>query len=451
MGKNGIGLRGTSKAVVAGIAGCLLLLVLLFDGSGCTQPERTESTAAQAGPKPLAVETGALEGTYLKVLWTYQHGGALRGLYYGDGVVLLETGDGYLMRLNELNGLPYDNSLKLRSPLAFAPAVYRYTAQAQKSDEIYVVQEGDVLWCVEADSLLELWAENLDYGVACTPLVSSDMVFICAEGGRINGVRKKDRSEIWSFSARDTISSPPVLEDTGGVIRTQKKGEKTVLQGGSESNFLYAASEDGSVYRLNVYIGWKPPGGAGGYSWEGKTKARIVTSPVSYQERVFAASLDFSVYAFENVDGAVAWKYQVGRYVRDPLFACRNTVFVLAEDVDGGPKIMYALDTRTGACRWKRRVKGAGGAMYHEDGLPGVAAFLAPGRDVVYLLAEEKPEIWAVRVEDGTVLHRIPLTRKPDFIVSHDAQHGRLESAYGLILLGTKDGRVVCLKERRVY
>jgi len=112
---------------------------------------------------------------------------------------------------------------------------------------------------------------------------------------------------------------------------------------------------------------------------------------------------------------------------------------------------MYAIDTQTGKCRWKRTEKGAGGAEYKEDGLKGVAAFLAPGREVVYLLAQEKPEIWAVRVEDGAIVHRIPLTRKPDFVVSHDAQHGRDESAYGLILLGTKEGRVLCLKERRVY
>jgi outer membrane protein assembly factor BamB len=405
---------------------------------------------------PLAVAPGALEGTYLKVLWTYDHNKNLEGLYHDQGIILIETADRELVRLDPLNGLPYSNRLRLQGPLPYPPVAYRprsTPAGERASDEIYVIQQGDVLSCVEADSMLELWADDLGYGVSCAPCVMSDMIFVAAEGGRINGVRKSDRSVDWIFAAAKTISAPPVLGSRGGVITTPAPagGEVATAAAVSGADFVYVAAEDGRVYRLHVYSGWKPPGGAGGHSWEGETKAKIVTSPVSYQQKVFVASLDHILYAFEEVDGARAWKYHVGRFVREQPFACRSTVFVLAEESADGPRTLYAVNSTNGKSVWKRDAVSAAGMAYKVDGLPGVGKFLAPGRELVYVLAEKKPEIWGVRIEDGTIVHRIALSARPDFVVSHDAAHGRDADATGLILMGSRDGRIVALKERRVY
>jgi outer membrane protein assembly factor BamB len=279
-------------------------------------------------------------------------------------------------------------------------------------------------------------------------------VFIPAEGGRLNALRKDSRTEEWSYAAAKTMGAPPVLAREAQVLvesGDEEGGGEQVRTVVRDADFLYVSSEDGNVYRLNVYTGWKPPGGSGGYSWVGQTKARIVTSPVAYQQRVFAASLDFSLYAFESVDGAVAWKYHVGRFVREQPFAFRDSVFLIAEEEAGGPRTMYAVNSRSGSCRWQRRVAGAGGRAYEEDGLPGVGKMLAPGRELVYVLAQDTPEIWGVRIADGQVVHRVPLTEAPDFAVSHDAEHGREVNDVGLILMATADGRVLALKERRVY
>jgi outer membrane protein assembly factor BamB len=280
------------------------------------------------------------------------------------------------------------------------------------------------------------------------------MIFLSAEGGRVTGLHKEKRSPEWSFMAGDTCSAPPVLEQTERVVTPS--AEDTAAEGGpaatgQEADFLYIASEDGFVYRLNVFLGWKWPGARGGESWKGETKARIVTSPVAYQQRVFVASLDYSLYAFEDVDGARAWKYHVGRYVREQPFAFKNLIFVLAQEPRSDRRTLYAINARDGKCRWKRTETGTTGDNYQEDGLPGVETFVAPGLEVAYVLAQRADELWGVRYEDGKILHRIPLTQRPDFVVCHDADHGRDETSRGLIFLADKNGRVLALKERRVY
>ena len=431
------------------------IVVLFASCSSTSAPEETKASAgASKGEKRtggLGVEPGSVEGTYLKVLWTYNHDRPLRGLFYDHGVALIVSDNDKLFRLNELSGLPYESVLQLRGRLEHPPVVYQ-SRGAKGDTEIYLIQEGDTLWCVDGDSLLELWAEDLGYGVACSPCVSEEMLFVAATGGRLNCIRKDTRADVWTFAAEKTISAPPVLAQSGFMasVSSGGKGKEGTGGSGTTADFLYAASEDGNVYRLNVYLGWKPSG-KGGHSWRGETKARILCSPISYQQRVFVASFDYNLYCFDEIDGSLVWKYPMGRVVREPLFAGKNTVFALGEEPEEGPKTLFAINTVTGKCRWRYQKKGAGGKLYAEDGLPGVKKLLALGRELIYVLAYEKPEIWGVKIEDGTIVHRIPLTAEPDFVVSQDAEHGRNETALGYILLGTKDGRILCLKERRVY
>ena len=438
--------------VIASSVALIVAGLTLFPSCSGSGSKADKNVATSRKKRPFSVEPGALEGTYLKVLWTYEHNKDVAGLYFDKGVILFVTEDNELVKLDPVTGLPFEHVLRLKTKLRFPPAVYRYLGEGGATTEIYVMQEGDTLWCIEGDTMLELWAEDLNYGVACAPSVSKDMVFLAAEGGRINSVRKEGRTESWTYSADKTIVAPPVLEQSAQLVRTG--GEAGAGQGVStavrDADFLYVASEDNSVYRLNVFVGWKHPGTRGGHSWRADTRAKILTSPVSYLQRVFAASMDSTLYAFEEVDGVLAWKYQIGQYVRQQPRACWQTIFFLGEDTEGGPRTMYAVNARNGKCRWTRTVGGVG-RSYEEDGLPGVAQFLAPGKELAYVLAQDKPEIWAVRIDNGTVVHRIGLSDTPDFVVSHDAQHGRAAGDLGLILLGTKSGKILALKERRLY
>ncbi len=435
-----------------------LIVGILVSLVSCSAPEEHEVSQPSSNrvAARLSVEPGSLQSTYLKILWTYDHNEELVGIYYDKGILLIETASKRLVRLDPQNGRPYLNRLRLSEKLRFPPVVYLQGTPAAGStnvDEIFIIQRGDRLSCVEADSMLELWAEDVDYGLACAPCITRDMIFLSAAGGRLNGVHKEDRTEEWAFLAGKTCSAPPVLGQTDRVMTPASKEAAGGAPGASapEADFLYVASEDGRVYRLNVYLGWKGPGARGGQSWEGATKAEIVTSPVSYQQRVFVASLDYSLYAFEDVDGSRAWKYHVGRDVREQPFAYEDTIFVLAEESPGGRRTLYAVASADGKCRWKRTETASAGDRYQEDGLPCVEKFLAPGKELVYVLAQDTNEVWGVRYNDGKILHRVPLTQRPDFVVSHDANHGRDGGSRGLIFMAAENGRVLALKERRVY
>ena len=375
------------------------------------------------------VAPGDLQGTPLKEAWTYEHDKEIAGLCYDKGLILLWTADNDLLRLDPATGLPIEYRLRLKGPLKCPPVVYRYPSGATGNDEIYVVQHGDSLSCIEAETLLELWNEKLGFGVSSKPAVGEKIVYVTAEGGRINTYRKENRTPSWTYSAGKSVSASPVLA----------------------GDMVYMASEDGNVYALNAVGGW-----VNGRSWIGKTRARITTRPVVYQQRVFAASDDRLLYAFEANDGGTAWKFATGRIVKDQPHACSDTVFCLAVDLESGEHVLYAVNALNGKPKWKRSKPGVEGRTYDEPGVPGVGAFLCPGKELVYVLAKDAPEIWALGLADGKLVHRIGLTRRPDFVVSHDAEQGRDDAARGLVLMAVKKGsgqgaRVVALKERRVY
>jgi outer membrane protein assembly factor BamB len=416
-------------------AGVLLLVFSCF----YTTKKKTQAEKQQANKPPYSfyVEPGALKGTYLKKLWSapYEHNRDLKNIYCEKGVCLLETVDKKIVKIDLLDGFPYKHRLQLTSSLQFPPVVYEYPPenQDQKGTEIYLVQRGDLLSCIDAGTLQEYRQEKLGYGLSCPPCPGERNVILCSVGGRVNNLPKEDvpeekRSKRWTYSADRSISSQPRI-----------KGNKVVF-----------TSEDGYVYSLNTQLGFIPD-----ESWEGKTYARIVTSPVLYKQRVYAASLDENLYAFHEFSdsgtGDLAWKFPFGQKVLTSPNAYKDTIFFIGMDRPDGLKTMYAVKATTGESRWKKQVKGVGDTMYFEHGLKGVDAFLAPGKELVYVMAQNKPEIWGVRIADGEVIHRIPLSGRPDFMVSHDAEHGRRIQALGLIILGTKDGVVLALKEKTVY
>ncbi len=390
--------------------------------------EKAAQAVAQSERQGI-VAADALAGTPLKEAWTYEHDKEIAGICYDKGVLLLWTTDEELLRLDPATGLPIKYRLRLRGALRYPPIVYRYPSGVAGNDEIYLVQQGDSLRCVESETLLELWSEELGYGVASAPAVGEKFVYMTAEGGRINAVRKANRSESWTHSAAKSIGAPPVLV----------------------GDSLYAASEDGNVYALNALSGYVP-----GRSWQGKTKARIVTAPVVYQQRAFAASHDYFLYAFETLDGGTAWKFPIGRIVNDQPYACSDTVFCIGEDLSAGERTMFAVSSMAGKSRWKHTVTGSDGKKFEADGVCGVGKFLCPGRELVYVLAKDAPEIWALSITSGKLVHRIGLTCVPDFVVSHDAEQGKDSDSRGFIIMATKKGqgkaaKIVALKERRLY
>lgn len=407
---------------------CVLMLSLVSCFStGSQQDEKGDSSKVLASPR-FTVAEGALAGTYLKEPWpSYEHGTPIKDLYYSKGVILMLTESNELIKLDQLTGLPNKQKLQLKNPLQFPPVVYQYsgTGGADAVAEMYFFQDGDILWCVEADSLQELWVENLGYGVSCSPAVSDETIMICAEGGRINCLRKENRRDLWTYMTAKTVSAPPIVS----------------------RDMIYVNSEDGNAYGMSVSGGWL----TGGRSWEGNTKARIVTSPVIYKQKVFSASLDRKLYMFDEVNGDVVGEYHIGQLVTEQPYASKNTVFLIGDEDPELPRTMYAINATSGESRWKRTMEGAGDASFEVDGVPNVGKLLTVGKDLVYVLSEDWMEIWGLRIADGTRVHTLPLSEKPDFVISHDADRGRDAANFGLIVLGTKSGKILVLKERRVY
>jgi hypothetical protein len=85
-----------------------------------------------------------------------------------------------------------------------------------------------------------------------------------------------------------------------------------------------------------------------------------------------------------------------------------------------------------------------------------VGKFICPGKEFIYVLAKDKREIWALGIASGKLVHKIGLTRTPDFVVSHDAEQGKDADSRGVVIFALKKGqgksaKILALKERKLY
>jgi outer membrane protein assembly factor BamB len=107
----------------------------------------------------------------------------------------------------------------------------------------------------------------------------------------------------------------------------------------------------GGPAHLGVYESTSPT--LGGVAWKFRTGGPVLSSPLAVDSTVYVGSSDRFVYALDRATGAVRWKFETeGRVSSSPAYF-HGVVFV--GSLDGR---LYAIDAATGARRWAFQTAG---------------------------------------------------------------------------------------------
>jgi len=141
-------------------------------------------------------------------------------------------------------------------------------------------------------------------------------------------------------------------------------GGRIVSSPAVAGGLVYVGSDDGKVYAIDIKSGLA--------KWQFKSGARITSSPAVANGTVFFESYDGNLYALEAAGGTLKWKFATGGERRfagrnlhgtlpkgetmpDPFdfFLSSPAVWNRIVYFGSGDGNIYALDTASGALKWK--------------------------------------------------------------------------------------------------
>ncbi len=188
----------------------------------------------------------------------------------------------------------------------------------------------------------------------------------------LDPTKASDASEIWRFTAKALISSPPAFSSDGSVayfggedgnlyavevgkdpgvalLYTQDLKKPVRAEPVEARGVLYVACTDGVLYAFK--IGEKDLE----QLWAFEAGGVLESSPYLAGKTIFIGSSNRKVYAVDAEKGTKLWEASVGGAIQATPMLANSTLFVPCSD-----KFMYAFDTgNNGALLWKFPTKGA--------------------------------------------------------------------------------------------
>ena len=171
----------------------------------------------------------------------------------------------------------------------------------------YVVDRGDIMNAVDS-----------------SPAVVNGILYEASQNGYLYALDSYTGTCYWRFNTGVSMLPSPVV--VNGVV--------------------YMATLNG-VYAVNAYTGeqiWKTI----------KVSVSVSTPYISDNMLYVGSFIEHSLYAFRLSDGQLVWQYSTNDYVNSSPAVYGNTVYV-----GGNDGYIYALNTETGALRWKFNGGGA--------------------------------------------------------------------------------------------
>lgn len=230
---------------------------------------------------------------------------------------------------------------------------------------------------------------DLEFAPAGRPVTNGVHCFVPDAKGWLQAVALLPRVVSWGRVTHDALTAAPVMDST----------------------LIYFAGQNGTVYaslQNTRHV-----------VWEHKTEGPIMADlQRTAKGLVLAASLDYTLYAFQGPSGRIVWRYNAGEPLRMTPYTVDKQVFVFTK---GG---LTALAAVNGRVQWT---------------LPGGANFVSADPKVVYIL-DRKGQLLAVDRADGKV--KSALTLAPG------AMEAVNDTGNGAIYLASPAGKVVVLARR---
>ena len=343
----------------------VLIIAFLAVLSGCAAP-------APPAPRPL-------DGSRLKLAWTYASGGPINlPPVVAGGVVLVIPQDGPLLALDAKTG-----GLAWR----FDPPQGLWDrALAAADGQVYVGLKGGLLAALDARSGALLWQSSLGVEVQAPPAASGGRVYVPSTfvgpglagdptgQARLFALDAKTGESLWSFQAGAYILQTPFIDGnqlfTGGSYADP---QLKVDEGGPMR--LYALSvQDGSqrwsyqstdgyvkaIYAAGGYVSYIAytdylsglDAASGKLLWRQET-GNWVPSLSGHQQTLYFGAANTVVQARAIQDGSVIWSYNIPggsfNYLLGAPVRVTDDLYCLTQRGD-----LFALDAANGSLRWSQ-------------------------------------------------------------------------------------------------
>jgi outer membrane protein assembly factor BamB len=232
------------------------------------------------------------------------------------------------------------------------------------------------------------WRFHARGAMFSSPTVHDGVVFIGSQDGREYAVRASDGGQIWKFATKGPVNSSAAVSN-GTVFFSSLDGN------------VYAVDESNGAERWRFRThGERRFSAPGIHGMLPRTETMpdpfdvFLSSPAVFDGVVYVGSGDHNVYALDSRSGALRWKFATGNVVHASPAVEGGIVYIGSWD-----RYFYALNARTGALLWKFAT-GDDRDIYNQVGIAGSAA-VANG--LVYFGCRDS-HFYALNARTGTLV-----------------------------------------------
>ena len=380
----------------AGTHGLCLVLVVAMGMAGLLPAGCTPSAARARGEAAtLAVAPVVLADNGMEVLWQtsmlLDPGTQLTGVWLcGDFLVGLGSGN-RLYAANAATGVRlWSDQAAEPHETVWPPAVYKTDLWVATTTRLIGYQGYDGkrmgMGLRDTDGRLLPAADPsqrgskgdslpLDFAPAGRPVTNGAHVFIPDGKGWLQAVSITPRVVSWGRWTEDVVSAGPAVDSA-------------LVYFGGRNGMVYASMQN--IRRV---------------VWDHQTEGGIVADLKRTDSGlVLAASLDYTLYAFQGTSGALRWRYNAGERIRRTPYAIGAQVFLFTAQAG-----LVALDETNGRAVWR---------LAEGDDIFGADA------DTVYVRSRGN-DLLAVNRADGKVRFGVPM-RRGTLVVANETGNGIL-------------------------
>jgi len=284
------------------------------------------------------------------------------------------------------------------SPHRFLHKTYRISLRGQVSiadNRIFIGSGDGKLRVTDITSGEIIWTFDAGHGINGTPLVTSDIVFICNEYGVVTAISRKTHRQIWAYEAGGMFAgSPNKLTDESG------------------KDYIVAGCHDGVLYCIDA--------STGELAWKIKTDDYINGTPALWKKYIVFGSCDGYLRICKSTGELIA-KIELKDYIPDSPAISDGAAYVTTS---GGS--VFRVNLPEGTIAWRCK---PGGDSYAEFTTSPAAG------DGVVVVTGAGGKVYCIDMETGEVRREIPVST-----------HHRLDSSPVLsgdkALFGCGDGRI---------
>lgn len=212
-------------------------------------------------------------------------------------------------------------------------AVWAGIERDADSGSIFVANDAGTLFALDAKGA-KRWQFATGKPVKARPAVIGDSVYLASDSGFLYRLDKRSGAERWR--AKIDRGSPERIPTNQEASRWDRYGSSVVADG----KRVYVASRDNTLYAFDLASGKE--------QWRVQTQDMMTATPALYRDMVLFADYKGLVQAVGASDGKTRWTYDARLPVAGDLVVDADRVFVGSRTYD-----LIALDAANGKELWK--------------------------------------------------------------------------------------------------